>query len=116
MTKVYIANLAGHDYSKAKRYGHFTFLTEGSINPTNTDRILYDLSKQLADSEREDFILLSGHQIICSIAALVMLTMHGQVNFLIFDAVKQDYVSRSITHSQLTEVIDAIAQNTGQGR
>lgn len=103
MKKVFIVNSAGHDYSKAHEHGEVVILTEGNINPMKLDRLLYTLQQKLKTAEEEDLILISGHQTINCLTAMVMMDRFDRANFLVFDAKLRTYIPRTITRSQLKE-------------
>lgn len=98
---VYISNIAGHDFTAAEAYGQLVPLTEGHINPFATDRILFQLAQIMIDSNPEDLLVLSGHHIVTTLAATILLLKHGKVNFLLFHAKNRNYIIRQITINQL---------------
>lgn len=85
MSKVFVANYAGHDYTEAKKYGELVFITKGYVSFASLDRVLYVVTEALLESKPDDWLLLSGSGTICVFAALGWLHLHGRVNLLIFD-------------------------------
>ena len=61
--RIYVTNKGGHDFEAAKKLGVITPLTVGNINPIQVDRVLVGMMQELKDSTKNDYLLLSGHQI-----------------------------------------------------
>ncbi len=55
----------------------------------------------MADSEPDDYIIISGLSVLVAVAAATMAYKHGKVNFLIFR--NGEYVERNVDISQLSE-------------
>ena len=55
-----------------------------------------------AFTRSDDWLLLSGSNIINVIAAAIVLNRHGEVKFLIYDAANKCYVPREINMKQIT--------------
>lgn len=86
VTRVYVANYAGHDYSTALRqYGELHPVIMGFIPFENLDRVKYRVAEALRDSWEEDWLILSGANIINVLAALIMFIKHRKVKILNFD-------------------------------
>jgi hypothetical protein len=101
--KVYIINSAGHDYSKAERFGELIVLSEGSLPVFAVDRIrlIYEKGLQEYDSER-DFLLLSGNLIPNVIATgVAIMKSGGHISVLIFDAKRRVYIERQLDFSRV---------------
>lgn len=95
MTKVYVVNRGGHDYSAASRFGTLVYCTEGILSKYDTGQMFRELLASMADSEPEDYILLTSLTTLCSVAAAIFAHQHGRVNFLIYK--DNDYVERKLT-------------------
>lgn len=94
--KVYIPNKgAGHDYSQAAKFGDLSFVTVGSINPYNTGQLYRRWVDALKDSDKNDYIVMTSLNIICSVGAAIFARKHGRVNFLLYTN-KGDYKIRRI--------------------
>ncbi len=76
-------------------------LSQGRVNAFRTSELANDFSRQLADSDPEDFILLSGFLPLNVIVTSIMLNMHGRINLMIFDARERAYVKRTILTTEL---------------
>lgn len=83
--RVYVTNFAGHDYTKAERYGEIAYVTKGYVSFHSLDRIKYRICEALQGSDSEDWLLLSGIPMICVVAACYWLWKHKKVKLLIHD-------------------------------
>lgn len=108
MKTVYLVNKSSHDYSGACEYGRLHPLTEGNVNLIAVDRLLYTLQEQLQHSSPDDLVLLSGHPVVNSLAVLVMMSLHEQVNLLIHDVKQRRYHLRTLYKTQLIRKPDML--------
>jgi len=96
--RVYILNLSGHmmeGLNKLDSKGYDKIiLTEGTINPFNTDRLKYEIEQKMLDIEPNDVLLLSGSPIINVLASNIAKERTGRVNVLLYGAKEKDYVLR----------------------
>ncbi len=83
--KVYITNFAGHDYSKAEKFGKLTAITTGYVSFHSLDRVKYQVCEAVDKADPEDFLLLSGIPVLCVIAALYWNWKHKKCKLLIHD-------------------------------
>lgn len=97
--KVYIINKGGHDYSNAKRFGRLIYLSEGIMNRYSVGRMYREFSVILKDSHKDDYILVSGLNIMNSIAGAIFGSLHGRLNILLYR--KNIYVERRIILDEL---------------
>lgn len=106
---VWIANRAGHDYSKAERYGKLESLTVGNkMNPTRTDRLAYTLARAIGGfvKSKDDFLLVSGSPPINQMAFYLWMSRFGECRLLIWDAKARDYVLNTVTSDQLDDLLE----------
>ena len=96
MSKVYVANNSGHDFSSAEPYGELIFITEGLIHRFQTNQMYRACVEGMRNSSEDDYILMTGLTQINMIAGSIFAYKHGCLNLLIYDAKENDYVSRSI--------------------
>lgn len=83
--KVFVVNKSSHDYSKAEEFGELVFMTEGNIpSKFDTSRMYRIFYEYLKNSNSEDYILITGMNIMCSIASAMFATMHSRLNLLIY--------------------------------
>ena len=107
MPRIYITNRGGHDFSAAKRYGDFIFMSEGEQNPFQVAKISREQAEFLQDSSPEDYILISGLPITTAIAAMILGRKHGRVNFLQHNARTGKYRSRTVL---VDDLISGVAE------
>lgn len=83
--RVFVANFAGHDYTKAEQYGELVFITKGFISFQSLDRVKYQVALSVAESHSDDWLALSGTNIVNVLAAVLWFSMHRTVKILNFD-------------------------------
>lgn len=98
MKTVYIINKSAHDYEDAKQYGDFVFLSEGTFDKFDTNKIYRQFYEILASSKPDDYILLTGLPIMQGIAMTIMSALHGRLNLLLFKGGKNGsfYIERNL--------------------
>lgn len=102
-SKIWIANATGHDFTAARKFGdELVPITQGKINIFNVKAMVEEFKTIMKSYEKDDWLLLSGSNIINVIAAAIVLNRHGEVKFLIYDAVNKCYVPREINMKQIT--------------
>jgi|GraSoiStandDraft_4_1057263.scaffolds.fasta_scaffold120446_2 hypothetical protein len=84
-SRVFVTNFAGHDYTKAERYGEIVYITKGYVSFFSLDRIKYRVCEALQGSTEDDWLLLSGIPMICVVAACYWLWKHDKVKLLVHD-------------------------------
>lgn len=83
--RVFVTNFAGHDYSKAEKYGEIVWITRGYISFHSLDRVKYRICEEVDKSNEEDWLLLSGIPVVCVLAALYWQWKHKKVKLLVHD-------------------------------
>ena len=102
-SKFLIANATGHDFTSARKFGdELVPITQGRINIFNFKAMVEEFKTIMKPYEKDDWLLLSGSNIINVIAAAIVLNRHGEVKFLIYDAANKCYVPREINMKQIT--------------
>jgi len=101
MSKVYIVNKSGHDFSQAEVYGELIILTQGTVNVFATDRLRDELRNKLKDSQEGDYLLLSGSGVLCALATLIMIELHGKVKWLLYNFKSHEYVVREVVKREV---------------
>lgn len=89
-SKVFVTNFAGHDYSKAEKYGEIVWITRGYVSFHSLDRVKYRICESVSTSSSEDWLLLSGIPMICVVSALYWYFLHKKVKLLIHDKKRDD--------------------------
>jgi len=101
MSKVFIVNRGGHDFSPAEKYGEIVFLSTGSISRYSIANMYRQFVDELKDSSPDDYILLTGLSSMCSVACSIMAFLHGRVNFLLFR--DGGYIERNLALGELLQ-------------
>lgn len=110
---VYVTNKSQtHDYTSAAKYGALTFVTNGNYPIFKTARLTEEIIEGLAQSTAEDYLLLSGANLIGALCMIVWLEMHGQVKVLLYDRPEDEYVVRVIRRTELRMEIETIKDRT----
>lgn len=112
--KVWVVNYAGHDYSDAKRFGELDFITKGYVSRGHPDRLLYDVSETIAETEPFDWLLPSGLIALNVLAVVVWKQKHGSVNLLLHDPKEDCYQPTKITTEQVGDLLDTLAIPDGE--
>lgn len=84
MPNVYVVNNAGYDYDKAQEHGELIYLTQGYINiHKDYDELVGKLKNLIKTANPEnDFLLLSGNNLLCLLAFDIWKEIHKKVNIL----------------------------------
>lgn len=108
--RVFVANFAGHDYMPAEQYGELVFITKGFISFQSLDRVKYQVALVVSKSHKDDWLALSGTNIVNVLAAVLWFSMHGVVKVLNFDKNTGKYreiVLESAANNKLIELIQS---------
>lgn len=84
MSKVYVINDSGHDYTPARPFGELVVLSEGTIDKFHLTQMLRAFESALPISSPEDYILISGPSIMNCVACAMFAAIHGCLNLLLF--------------------------------
>ena len=84
MTKIYIVNYSGHDFSKAESEGTLIPLSEGSMNRFNVTHMARRFSEIMKDSTTNDYILPCSLTVMNIIACSIFAVKHGTLNLLLY--------------------------------
>lgn len=105
MSRVFIINDLNHNFNSAARFGTLINVTEGRVPFFKTDVMYNILREGLAGFTEDDYLLVSGPQIVCMMTVLVILDMHNHkhpfegltyIKTLLYDAKEQGYVVRHL--------------------
>lgn len=103
---VWVVNDYDHDFSDAERFGRLIALSTGRVNVFQTHRLKKTFEARMENCQKDDYILLSGAQVLNVIAAMTMAKKVGCVNLLIYDAIRKEYVPRELDFG--TELINEV--------
>lgn len=84
MSRVYVLNKGGHDYSEAARYGELVYCTEGPLKKHDIHQMVRLLTVALEDSNADDYIMLTSLSSLCSLACAIFAVQHNRLNLLVF--------------------------------
>lgn len=83
MPKVYVTNYNGnYDYSKAEEYGELIHMTQGFIPGSRYDSSMKTFENYAKTASDDDYLLLSGSNLVCALAVAAWLRHKGKVNLL----------------------------------
>lgn len=109
VTKVFVTNFAGHDYTKAEKYGTITWITKGYVSFHSLDRVKFRICEALVDCREDDWLLLSGIPMICVVSALYWYHRHKKVKLLVHDKKGNgDYRELIITEKNFNDLFAAL--------
>lgn len=108
--KVYVANYAAHDFGPAKAYGELRFITKGFISFQGLDRVKYQVAEGLKDTNAEDWLALSGANILNVLAALLWYDKHKVVKILNFDKNSRQYREIIVTPDNNLALLEVMAE------
>jgi hypothetical protein len=94
MTKVFVLNDGGHDYSSAEKFGKIVFCTEGFIDRYDVAQMYRELSVCLLGANPDDYILVSSLSSMCMVATAIMVEQFGELHMLIHNG--KEYVARDL--------------------
>ncbi len=100
-TRVYVVNRSGHDFSAALRFGELVYCSDGEMDKWDSGQMYRQVSAALADSEPNDYILLTSLTSLCSVTCAVFAVRHGRLNLLIYK--DGDYVARTLQFDKETQ-------------
>jgi len=97
--KVFVTNRGGHSYEAAEKYGEVVYVTEGTLNRFATSSLYRAFVDSMAESQPEDYILITSMSIVNAIGAAVFARKHGCLNLLLYRS--GEYVLREINIDSL---------------
>jgi len=111
MSKVWVVNYAGHDYSDAERFGELAFITKGYVSRGHLDRLLYEVAEGVAKSKPSDWLLPSGLITLNVLAAACWLHKHQHLRLLLWDNKRSQYREMKIREGQLDSLISTLSED-----
>ena len=103
--KVYIPNLASHDFSAAEKYGELVFVTKGHQNRYSIDDKTRAWARALKGSNPEDCIVVSSYSHLVAVGCAMFAVKHGRLNLLLYQDNK--YILREALLRQALEAEEA---------
>jgi len=84
MPSVFVVNDSGHYMADAERYGNLIHMTVGLVDKFAVTTMHRTFRTCMRHSTPEDYILVSGPTVMCSVACAVFAAMHGRLNLLLW--------------------------------
>ena len=94
--KVYVVARGLHDWSKASEYGEIVFLSTSPLGRTAVSNMVRAFAPLLKKSSKEDYLVITGLSVMCSIACVLFALKHKRLNLLLFDAGGEKYIKRVV--------------------
>lgn len=101
--KIYIVNDTGHHFENALKFSDapnsglaFKFLSKGTVNVFQIDRVMKSFEKELEPFKKDDMLLLCGANVLNAIAVKILTKKFGYFNILIFDGRTREYTKREL--------------------
>lgn len=83
MPKVYSTNYNGsYDYSAAEKFGTVIHMTQGFIPPHKHGAIMQTFENYAKTATADDYLLLSGSNLVCAMATAAWLKYNEKVRLL----------------------------------
>jgi len=112
--RVFVTNYAGHDYTQAEQFGKIVFVTKGFVSFESLDRLKFMVTESLLDTTPDDYILLSGTTLICSLVVSIWLHMHKVAHILNWDKKTSDYRLLTLTTEHLDKIIEVFRSTSAE--
>lgn len=85
MTKVFVVNDGGHDYSDAQRFGEVIICSQGVLKKDDVALMYRELRTCFEEhASPGDYLLVSGLNSMCMVAAALFADMFGELHLLLF--------------------------------
>lgn len=110
--RVFVTNYAGHDYTKAEKFGKIIPLTKGYVSFQSLDRVKFKIAENLLEHEAtsDDYLLFSGNSFISIVAAIVWYTIHKKVKLLVHDTRNSgEYRESVITEKNINDILNILS-------
>jgi len=94
MSKVWIPKKAGHDYTKAVKFGQIEVILDEEVSPFNIDRLDERIKTAFEMASADDYIIPAGPPILNML--MVKNWPFTHMKLLLFHARVRDYVYREL--------------------
>lgn len=94
--RVYIPNKSNHDYRDAKEFGELVILTTGDLNKLKIAQLYREMEPILDEAHPDDYLMIAGPTTANVVAASIIASKFGRINYLIFDGYMGHYVARRV--------------------
>lgn len=114
--RVFVTNYAGHIYDDAERFGKLIFITRGFVNFSSPDRLKYYVAEGIKESSPDDYLLLSGSALLCTLISMIWLKKNGKIKILNWDkksGTNGQYREMIITDKNISEILESLTHGKG---
>lgn len=108
-SRVFVANYAAHDYEDAERYGEIKYITKGFVSFQGLDRLKFQIGQGIMDATADDWLVLSGTNIINVLAALLWFQKHGCCKILNYDKSSRTYREIVVTKENNAKLLEVLS-------
>ena len=91
----------GRSYEGAKSFGKLRELLPRNISVFNPNSLAATIGPIIADFKEDDYLLISGHAIACSLTVYLLSLRHRKINVLYFEARDGEYVERVLDFDKI---------------
>lgn len=109
--KVWVVNWAGHVLKDAERFGDILVMTEGRVDIFNLDRLTHEMVQKLEDFDPKDFLIPSGHIVLCLVVFGIILQKTETVKLLIWNPKAQQYKPRNVNIKDVMEATYSVKES-----
>ncbi|MCP4902590.1 MAG: hypothetical protein GY906_36970 [bacterium] len=114
LPSVWVTNYAGHNYELAEEYGEVKPITVGHINMRRLDRMLYSAAEMISHTHKDDWLLLSGKDIVSATCAIAWIIKHRVCRMLVWDTRDEDYKILRLTIDSIEKLYETILLHGGK--
>ncbi len=102
MKRVYVPSCkSNYDISDAEHFGELVIITEGIVDISNLTNLAKRVIDKLKTAKEDDYLVMAGAPIVNSICFAYLMSIHGRVNLLIFDARTRRYRIKTISEQEV---------------
>lgn len=94
--KVFIPAKGYHNWEAAARYGELVFMSNEPFSRAAVSNMIRTFEPFIEESDSEDYIVITGLSVMCSLACSLFVLKHGRLNLLLFDAASSKYIKRTV--------------------
>lgn len=93
MPKVYVTNFSGYTYDNASVFGEeIIYITNGYVDFKKIEEVTAKVKSFINQATPNDYLLLSGNNLLCCIASHYWLMRHGLCKILHYNKFQDSYV------------------------
>ena len=105
-----MANFGGHDHKDANAWGDIVYVTTGFISYESLDRLKFQVMEELKHCKEDDWLLLSGTNIINVFCAIIWYHMHKRVKILSYNKNKREYKEVILSGQGMDQIVSVLEE------